>query len=360
MKTAVNTLVAAGLAPNLLAPAACAAQATSKSANPRGMQLAERYLFEEDQRLQLAAQIGLNYTIMDVASVLDKVPPSRYLEVLEQGKAKLRSMGLQIAGVESHPVKADKIILGLPGRDEQMQNYLAAIEALGKAGIPMLCWHFMAGFSWYRTSLASPARGGALTTEFDHATAEAQGYTQWGEVSEDRMWRNMEYFLKAAIPAAEKANVKMALHPDDPPLPKLRGISRIVISAKNYNRIMDMVPSPINGVTYCQANFKLMGEDLAGLAQEWIAKNKIFFVHFRDVQGNREHFIETFHDNGPTDMARMLKVYTDAGFDGPIRPDHTPTLVGEENNNPGYAMEGKVLALGWMRGILKGSGRDCV
>jgi len=361
MKNAVKTLVAASVAPSLLAPAGAKAQVPSKvAANPRGMQLSERYLFDEDQRLELAAQIGITYIIADVAPALDKVPCSQYVEVLEQGKAKLRSLGLQIAGIESHPVKADKIILGLPGREEQMDNYLAAIEALGKVGIPMLCWHFMAGFSWYRTNLSAPARGGAVTTEFDHATAEAQGYTQWGEVTEDRMWKNMEYFLKATIPVAEKANVKMALHPDDPPLPKLRGISRICISAKNYNRIMDMVPSPINGVTYCQANFKLMGEDLAGLAQEWIAKNKIFFVHCRDMQGNKEHFIETFHDNGPTDMARMLKVYTDAGFDGPIRPDHTPTLVGEANNNPGYAMEGKVLALGWMRGILKGSGRDCV
>jgi mannonate dehydratase len=323
------------------------------------MQLTERYSPDEDQRLRLAAQIGLKYVIADFLSVLDKVPRSRYVEMLEEAKANFQRVGLKIAGVESHPVRADKILLGLPGRDEQLENYTAAIEALGKVGIPMLCWHFMAGFSWYRTRFDAPARGGALTTEFDHPTAEREGLTQYGEVSEDRMWRNIEYFLKAAIPAAEKAGVKMALHPDDPPLPRLRGICRIVISAKNYRRIMDLVPSPVNGVTFCQANFKLMGEDLASLAQEWIAQKKLFFVHFRDVQGDREHFVETFHDNGPTDMAHMLKVYTDAGFDGPIRPDHTPTLEGETNVKPGYAMEGKVLAIGWMRGILKGSGRPC-
>ena len=360
VRSTVRTLVAAGLAPGLLAPAASDAQTPRKGISTRrGMQLTERYSPDEDHRLRLAAQIGLKYAIADFQSVLNKVPRGRYVETLEEAKANFERVGLNIAGIESHPVQADKILLGLPGRDEQLENYMAAIQALGKVGIPMLCWHFMAGFSWYRTRFDTPARGGAMTTEFDHPTAEREGLTQYGEVSEDRMWRNIEYFLKAAIPAAEKAGVKMALHPDDPPLPRLRGISRIVISAKNYRRIMDLVPSPVNGVTFCQANFKLMGEDLASLAKEWIAQKKLFFVHFRDVQGDREHFIETFHDNGPTDMARMLEVYTDAGFDGPIRPDHTPTLEGEANDKPGYAMEGKVLAMGWMRGILKGSGRPC-
>jgi mannonate dehydratase len=131
------------------------------------------------------------------------------------------------------------------------------------------------------------------------------------------------------IPVAETAGVKMALHPDDPPISPLRGIGRILTSAKNYRRVLAMVPSPVNGITFCQANFKAMGEDLEALAREWCRQKKIFFIHFRDIRGTREHFVETFHDNGPTDMARMLQVYSENGFAGPIRPDHAPTLEGE-------------------------------
>jgi len=148
----------------------------------------------------------------------------------------------------------------------------------------------------------------------------------------------------------------MALHPDDPPLASLRGISRILINARNYRRVMDMVPSPVNGVTFCQANFVLMGEDIAALIKEWCAQKKIFFAHYRDVEGTAEHFRETFHDNGPIDMARMMKIYHEAGFRGPVRPDHAPTLDGEQNDKPGYAMEGKILAFGYMKGALDAYG----
>jgi mannonate dehydratase len=119
---------------------------------------------------------------------------------------------------------------------------------------------------------------------------------------------------------------------------------------------MDMVPSPINGVTFCQANFKVMGEDIEALATEWCRQNRIFFVHFRDVDGDKRHFRETFHDNGPTNMARMLEIYAKYGFNGPMRPDHAPTLEGESNENPGYAMGGKVFAIGYMKGIMQAKG----
>jgi mannonate dehydratase len=196
----------------------------------------------------------------------------------------------------------------------------------------------------------APERGGALTSEFDNQVARQQGLTRWGEISEDKVWSNLEYFLRAVIPAAETAGVKMALHPDDPPISPLRGIGRILTSAANYRRVLNLAPSPVHGITFCQANFKAMGEDIEALAREW--RGKIFFVHFRDIVGRAERFRETFHDNGSTDMARMLRTYHEAGFDGPMRPDHAPTLEGESNDKPGYAMGGKVLAIGYMKGIM--------
>lgn len=96
-----------------------------------------------------------------------------------------------------------------------------------------------------------------------------------------------------------------------------------------------------------------MGEDVEALAKEWLDQKRIFFVHFRDIVGTRERFRETFHDNGPTDMVRMLQVYHAHSFDGPIRPDHAPTMEGDSNESPGYAMTGKVFALGYMMGIME-------
>ncbi len=329
-------------------------QASAKAPNQGGIKLCEIFAPGETARIKLARQIGVNHVIANVLPTLSKVPRTQYADALTKIKEDFQAAGMTIAGVESHPVPAEKIKLGLPGRDEEIENYRAAIEALGKVGIPMLCYNFMAGLGWYRTSVNVPARGGALTSEFDNQVAEKLGLTEWGEVTEQQIWQNIEYFLKAVIPVAEKAGVRMALHPDDPPISPLRGIGRILTSAQNYRRVLNIVPSPVNGITFCQANFKAMGEDIEALAREWCAQKKIFFVHFRDIEGTREHFRETFHDNGPTDMAWMLQVYHEAGFRGPMRPDHAPTLEGEPNDRPGYAVMGKLFAIGYMKGIMDG------
>ncbi|MEO7144663.1 MAG: mannonate dehydratase [Bryobacteraceae bacterium] len=320
------------------------------------IQLALMLSLEQPSRLRLAQQMGVTHAIAGVGGALSKVRPEQYVETLAKIKSDFGAAGFTIAGVESHPVSAEKIMLGLAGRDEEIENYKAALVALGRVGIPMVCYNFMAGIGWYRTNVNLPERGGAIGSAFDARAAERQGPTQWGRVSEETIWRNMEYFLKAVIPVAEKAQVKMALHPDDPPISPLRGVGRIVTSAANYRRVMQIAPSPVNGVTFCQANFKAMGEDIEALAREWCGQKKIYFVHFRDIRGTRAHFEETFHDNGPTDMARMLAAYQEAGFEGPIRPDHAPTMEGESNDRPGYAMLGKILAIGYMKGILDGRG----
>jgi mannonate dehydratase len=316
----------------------------------------DRLYPNEDHKIALAAQSGLKYVIVDVSRVLNSTSRERYAEALDYIKCDLQRKGVGIAGIESHPVKTYAIRMGLPGRDKELENYIAAVAALGKVGIPLICWHFTpwpdTTKNWVRTRIDAPARGGALTLEYDRNASDRLGLTEAGQITEDKVWSNIEYFLNAVIPAAEKANVKMALHPDDPPITPVRGLGRIVISANNYRRIMDMVPSPNNGVTYCQANFKLMGEDIAALAREWIAQRKILFVHWRDLEGDVNYFKETFHDNGPTDMAEMLKIYAQADYDLPLRPDHAPTMDGDSNEEPGYAFTGKVFAIGYMKGIM--------
>jgi mannonate dehydratase len=344
----LTSLASAGIASTMPPLAAGATTPTTG-----GIQFSELFTPGDMRKVKLAKQVGVNHAIVGVAGALGKVRREEYVATLRAIKDEFAQAGLAIAGVESHPVDAEKIKLGIAGRDEQIENYKAAIAALSQVGIPMVCYNFMAGLGWYRTKVDVRERGGALVSEFNLTDAEAKGPTQWGEVSEEKMWSNIEYFLKAVIPVAEKYKIQMALHPDDPPLSPIRGIARIVTSARNYRRIMDMVPSPINGVTYCQANFVLMGEDIAALAAEWCRKQKIFFVHFRDVTGTKQHFRETFHDNGPTDMVKMLQVYSQNGFAGPMRPDHAPTLDNEDNDHPGYGMNGKIFAFGYMGGIMR-------
>lgn len=302
---------------------------------------------------KIARQIGVTHAIAGANGALNAAGSrDRYEEALAALKRQYEEGGLTIVGVESDPVSSEKIKLGIEGREEEMANYIAAIKAMGAVGIPMCCWNFMAGIGWLRTRFDIPERGGALTSEFNYEDAEREGPTEWGKVSEKTMWDNITWFLKRIIPVAEKAGVKMALHPDDPPISPLRGISRIVISADAYRRIMDIVPSPVNGVAFCQANFLAMGEDIEAVAREFCAQKKIFFVHFRDIEGKGRHFRETFHDNGPTDMVRMMRVYHEAGFAGPMRPDHAPTIEGEDPDSRGYGMLGKILAIGYMIGIM--------
>jgi mannonate dehydratase len=275
-------------------------------------------------------------------------------EQVARTKAAFDAEGMTIVGVEGAPVAFEKMKLGLDGRDEEIQNFINAVQALSQAGIKMICYNWMAGLGWTRTNQRVPMRGGAIGTSFDIKEAEALGDTRYGKVSEEKIWDNMVYFQKAVIPVADKFGVRMALHPDDPPISPLRGIGRILTSAANYRKVMDIVPSPMNGVTFCQANFKLMGEDIYALAREWCDQKKIFFVHLRDVEGTKEHFQEVFHDDCKADLARCLKIYGSCGYDLPMRPDHAPMMEGDPpGQTGGYGVVGKVLAFGYMMGLMK-------
>ncbi len=329
-------------------PVSASAEAAAKA----GFQLAELFGNPASQDVKIARQLGVNHVIASVK--LSTVRREEYQELARKTRDAWTAAGMTVAGVEGHPVAFERLKLGVEGADEEIENTKWAIEALSKAGINMICYNFMAGLGWTRTNTKFEERGGAMTSEFDLEASRAMGLTPYGEVSEEKMWANMMHFIKEVMPVADRFGVRMALHPDDPPLSPLRGIARIVISARAYRRIMDMAPSPMNGVTFCQANFKLMGEDIYSLAEEWTANRKIFFVHFRDVAGTKEKFHETFHDNGPTNMVRMLEIYSKAGFNGPIRPDHAPTIELDKNDTrSGYTMGGKVFAFGFMKGIME-------
>ena len=136
------------------------------------------------------------------------------------------------------------------------------MKNLNKIGVNTICYNWMPVINWARTDFARKGRGGALVTAFDYETIKDQPLTEYGEVTEETMWKNMEYFLKAVVPEAEKNNIKLALHPDDPPIPKIRGIARIMGTADAFKKLIDLYPSPNNGITLCQGTFATMDEDI--------------------------------------------------------------------------------------------------
>jgi mannonate dehydratase len=209
----------------------------------------------------------------------------------------------------------------------------------------------MAVFNWMRTSTTAPSRGGALATGYDHELMQDAPLTEYGVITEEQLWENLEYFLKAVVPVAEEAGVKLAMHPDDPPLSPIRGVSRIMRSLDNYQRLLDLYPSPVNGIALCQGNFSLMTDDLPSAIRHFGGQDKLFFVHFRDVRGTPEKFVETFHDDGPTDMLACMRAYRDVGFEGVCRPDHVPTMEGDTNQRPGYSNIGRLFAIGYLKGL---------
>jgi mannonate dehydratase len=208
----------------------------------------------------------------------------------------------------------------------------------------------MTDFNWVRTNLAAPSRGGSIVTSFD-ASAVTEGPTELGPLSEEELWTNLEYFLKRVVPVAEKASVKLAMHPDDPPLSPIRGVARIMRSVDNYQRLLDLVPSPVNGITLCQGNFTLMTDDLPSVIRHFGRQKKVFFVHFRDVRGTPEKFEETWHDAGKTDLLACMRAWREVGFEGVLRPDHVPTVEGDNNERPGYSSFGRLYAIGYIRGL---------
>jgi mannonate dehydratase len=272
-----------------------------------------------------------------------------YLPLLRM-QQRYADAGLQVIAVESTP-PMDKIRLGLPGRDEEIEQFQTLVCNMGVLGIPVLCYNFMAVFGWLRTNSGIRTRGDALVSGFDRALLAHAPLTEAGCVSEERLWENFEYFLHRVLPVAEEAQVKLALHPDDPPLSPIRGVGRIMRSLEAFDRVLAMSDSPQNGITFCQGNFSLMTKDVPAAIRHF-GKN-IFFVHFRDVQGTPEKFVETFHDLGPTDMLACLRCYHEIGFDGPLRPDHVPALEGETNESAGYASLGRLFAIGYIRGLLE-------
>lgn len=297
---------------------------------------------------KLAKQAGVDLavgglpfdTLQAGERVCDLAPLTRMKKTYAEG-------GFALEVIEARP-PLNKAKRGLPGRDEEIDVVCELITNMGKLNIPVWCYEWMTDFNWVRTNMATPSRGGSVVTSF-RLEDVPEDLTKEPPIDEEALWVNLEYFLKRVLPVAEKAGVKLSMHPDDPPLSPIRGVGRIMRSVPNYQRLVELADSPQNTITLCQGNFTLMTDDLPSVIRKFA--KKISFVHFRDVRGVPTHFEETWHDAGKTDMLACMKAYKDIGFSGVLRPDHVPTVEGDSNENAGYSSFGRLYAIGYIRGL---------
>ena len=331
------------------------AEAAASSDPTKRMEMAEILALPKGRLWQLVKQCGVKHVVGSLGrrssqelKNSDSLPWG--YDNLARVKDAYEKEGFQFPVLEWRP-PTTKIKLGLTGRDDEIEAVCQLLRNMGKLGVDVWCYEWMPVKNWMRTNLAHRSRGGALVPAFDLAQLKEGEISEYGKVTEARLWENLEYFLKRVVPVAEEAGVKLAMHPDDPPLSPILGMPRIMRSVDNYQRLIDTVPSPMNGITLCQGNFTMMTDNLPEVIRHFGNQKKIFFVHFRDVRGTPEKFEETFHDDGMTDMAACMRAYRDIEFDGVCRPDHVPTMAGDSNDRPGYSTIGRLFALGYIKGL---------
>ena len=241
---------------------------------------------------------------------------------------------------------------GIPGRDEKIEFLQNVLCAMGAADIPIMAYNFKLILSKYLRSAPTPGRGMATYISFDYnAYLKNPAPAVEPALSEAQMLENLAYFLKAVIPVAEQAGVRLALHPDDPPVPRgtppLAGAAHVVSTFDDYHRIFDLAPSRSNGMLFCQGCVaEMQGVDVYDAIRHMGELDKIVMVHFRNVRGEFPRFQETFVDNGDVDMVRAMQAYRDVGFNGPFSLDHSPMFAGSEIANQAFVV-------GYMRALIQ-------
>ena len=304
-----------------------------------------------EENLQYAKQLGVTHVIIHGP----RFGEQGVLEFIELLRVRnfIESHGLEVAGIENLPRDHwDKVLHGAPGRDEQIEKICETIENMGKAGIPILGYYFSIAGVWghWRAYDSGGGRGDAGLKSFDYDLVKDAPVVETGRVSVEEMWERLAYFLEHVVPVAERAGVKLAAHQDDPPAEELRGTGRLLTSHEGMKRLIETVPSPNNGLEFCQGTVAEMGPDRAVDAIRYFGgQGKIFYVHFRNVRGQFPKFDEVFIDEGDVDMLEAMRVYKEVGFDGVIIPDHAPRVAGDSD----HRRQGVTFALGYMRALMQ-------
>ena len=300
-----------------------------------------------DDDLLFLKQIGLRYGRLEFG---DGDTPFEYLKAQQERFAKY---GIKILSGVHYSYRSLKVQLGQPGRDKDIETYQRFLRDCGKLGIPIASYDFHPA-NTYTTSHVE--RRGYRTRVFDlddfRKRVEKQAFER--EYSAEDIWRNYTYFMKAVLPVAEEAGVKLALHPDDPPVSMMNGVAKLFTHYDGYARAEKIAGGSKNwGLTFCVGTWSeggdRMGKDVFAMIKDFGARKKIFEVHFRNVSSPLPRFEETFPDDGYMDMYQVMKALRQVKFDGPAEPDHVPGLAGDT----GIRRAGTAYIIASMRGLLR-------
>jgi mannonate dehydratase len=296
-----------------------------------------------DEELLLLQEIGAEY--VSVGST----PDLRTAEGFQQIKKRYADAGITVWNIGNTSVhNMPEVTLNLPGRDQKIEEYKQYLRNLGAAGIHYTTYAHMGNGIWSsgRTNIR-----GASAREFDMSSPNKKGMwdgktwqeplSHGREFSKDEIWANYTYFIKAVAPVAEEVDVRIGIHPDDPPVPVLAGVPRCIFgNFEGYKRAMEIANSPNVGICLCCGTWLEGGKKLTGKDPEemirYFGADKIWKIHFRNVSAPLPHFVETFMDNGYYDMNKIMKALRDVNYDGIVILDHSPTMVGGNPTQTAY------------------------
>jgi mannonate dehydratase len=290
------------------------------------------------------------------------------LDELTALRREIEDAGLKLEAIENFdPAHWHDILLDGPKRALHIENIKTIIRRLGRAGIPVMGYNFsIAGVAGRTTG--PYARGGAPSVGMEGPVDDPIPLGMvWNmiydagapagtlpPITHDELWRRLENFLNEILPVAGEAGVKLAAHPDDPPLPTVRGQPRLVYQPRHYQRLIDLNPSPANALEFCIGSLaEMTGGDIYEVVDHYSRQRRLGYVHFRNIRGKVPDYKETFIDDGDVDMMRVLKILIQNGYDGVLIPDHTPQVA-----CPAPWHAGMAYALGYMKAAMKTLGID--
>ena len=302
--------------------------------------------------LRFAAQYGVKDILLNNPILQEEKPGIWSKKELAKLKLSIESYNLQLSAIENVPTHFyDHIMLNGPNKNMQIENMIQNIENMADVGIPIFGYNWMPSHVW-RTN-PRHIRGGAIATAFDYESAKNYTLTHDREYSEDEMWESLEEWIKIITPIAEKKNIRLGIHPCDPPVEKLGGIPQLLRSFESYKRLIEIVDSPSNGIEFCQGTFSEMEDAKDGGIYEMIdyfsSRKKILYVHFRNVSGTVPKFNEEFINSGYVDMHKAMNIYLKNGYDSFFIDDHVP----QTNHDTEWGHAGRAFANGYIQALIE-------